>query len=60
MAQFNQMELNQIREIVSNHQTVSCKLKDYAQQCSDPQIKQMFEQSSNEAQQAAQNLLNML
>ena len=60
MAQLTQVELNSIREIVMGHQTMSSKLSDYAQKCQDPQIKQMFEQASQEAQKSSQNLLNML
>jgi len=60
MAQLNQMELNSIREIVAGHQTMAAKLTDYASKCQDTQIKQMFEQASQEANKSAQNLLQML
>lgn len=60
MPNFNQMELNSIREVVGAHVTSAVKLKEYADKCQDPQIKQMFHKSSQEATQAAQNLINML
>ena len=60
MSNFSQSELNSIREMVVCHQTASAKLAGYSQQCQDAQIKQMFSQASNQAQTAAQNLLQML
>lgn len=60
MANFNQSEFNSIREIAGAHQTMACKLSDYANQCQDPQIKQMFSQASESAKQSAKNLTQML
>lgn len=60
MAKLNQQELNSIREVVTSHQTMSSKLSTYANQCQDPNIKQMFTQASQEASKSAQNLIQML
>ncbi len=60
MQNFNQSELNSIRELVTGHQTMSAKLSAYANQCQDQQIKQMFSQASQQAQQSAQKLIQML
>ena len=60
MANLTQVELNSIRETVASHKTVAAKLCNYAQQCNDPQIKQMFQQASTEADKSANNLLQML
>ncbi len=60
MANFTQSELNSIREMVTSHQTISSKLKSYADQCQDSNIKQMFNQASQQAQKSAQNLIQML
>lgn len=60
MSQLNQMEVNSIREIVECHQTTAAKLEDYAKQCDDARIKQMFEQASQEAKQSCQKLTQML
>lgn len=60
MSNFTQMEFNTIREMVTSHQTAAKKLNDYSVQCTDPQIKQMFEQSACEAKKSAQNLIDML
>lgn len=60
MANLNQAEFNSIREITLAHQTMACKLENYANQCQDPQIKQMFTQASESAKQSAQKLTQML
>jgi hypothetical protein len=54
------MEANSIREIVGCHQTSSAKLAAYAEACQDQQIKQMFQQASQEAKTGAQKLIQML
>ena len=56
----NLSELNSIRECVTSHQTVAAKLDDFANKCSDPQVKQMFSQASKQATQAASKLTQML
>ncbi|MCL2049588.1 MAG: hypothetical protein FWG87_12785 [Defluviitaleaceae bacterium] len=60
MQNLKQSELNWIREVVSAHNMSASKLHTYSEQVQDPQIKQMFAQSSTKARQAAQNLLQML
>ncbi len=60
MGQLNQMELQNLRHLIGSHQTISVKLNDYAQQCTDPQIKQMFQQAGQSAQGTAQKLMTFL
>jgi len=60
MSNLNQSELNSIREVVGGHQTSACKLEDYANMCTDPNIKQMFSQGSKDAKKNAQDLINMI
>ena len=60
MATLTQVELNSIREMVASHRTTAVKLCNFADQCSDPKIKQMFSQASTEANKSADNLLHML
>lgn len=55
-----QQELQAIREIASGHVTMSKKFGVYASQVQDPQIKQMFQQASIDAQTTATNLTNSL
>ncbi|SNR94607.1 Coat F domain-containing protein [Anaerovirgula multivorans] len=60
MAQLNQLELQNLRHLISNHQMMVSKLNTYAQQCQDQQVKQMFQQSAQSAQGAAQKLMTFL
>ncbi len=60
MVNLNQSELCSIREVATGHQMMSAKFKAYAAQCQDAQLKQMFQNASMQAQQAAQNLIQML
>lgn len=56
MSQLNEMELQNIRHIAGNHKMIAAKLTDYANQCQDTQIKQMFQQAAQSAQQGVQKL----
>ena len=60
MATLTQVELSSIREMVASHTTTAVKLSNFAGQCSDPKIKQMFTQASSEATKSANNLMQML
>ncbi|MDR1067053.1 MAG: hypothetical protein LBL35_06450 [Clostridiales bacterium] len=60
MQNLTQPELNSIREVAMAHQTLHTKFTNYASQCNDPQIKQMFTKAATDAQNAAQNLIQML
>ncbi|GAB6086123.1 DUF1657 domain-containing protein [Alkaliphilus crotonatoxidans] len=60
MQQLNQMELQNLRHLIGSHQTISAKLNDYAQQCQDQQVKQMFQQAAQSAQNSAQKLMTFL
>jgi len=60
MAQLNQLELQHLRELISAHDTAYQKLSTYAQQATDPQLKQMFQQSAQDAQNTKQKLLSLL
>ncbi|HLS52406.1 MAG TPA: hypothetical protein VK031_00395 [Tissierellaceae bacterium] len=55
-----QQELNCIKEIACNHVTMSKKFEQYANQVQDPQLKQMFQKSSTDAETTAMNLINSL
>ena len=58
--QLTQIELENLREIVSSHQLMTTKLGEYANQCQDSQIKQMFQNGAQSAQTTVQNLTNSL
>ncbi|KNF07210.1 hypothetical protein CLPU_21c00280 [Gottschalkia purinilytica] len=60
LSQISQIELQNLREIVSSHQLMGKKLNEYANQCEDAQIKQMFQQAAQEANTTAQSLIQSL
>ena len=60
MVNLTQVELSSIREVASNHLSVASKLDDYANKCTDPQIKNMFSTSAQGARTSAQKLIDML
>ncbi|NLL70724.1 MAG: hypothetical protein GX238_06285 [Epulopiscium sp.] len=60
MTNLSHLELENIRHLVGSHETVAQKLCSYADQCTDPQIKQMFHQSSEDAKNTKQKLISFL
>ncbi|MDD2212547.1 MAG: hypothetical protein PHV56_06250 [Clostridia bacterium] len=60
MPQLNHMELQNLRHFIGSHETAAQKLKTYAQQCQDQQIKQMFQQSAQDAENTREKLLSFL
>ena len=60
LGNINQLELQNLREIIGAHQNMATKYDFYSNQCQDPQIKQLFKQSSQEAQTTVTNFINSL
>ena len=60
MGNINQQELQSLREIIGSHQNMITKYDFYSNQCQDPQLKQMFKQSSQDAQTTVTNFINSL
>ncbi len=60
LGNINQMELQSLREIIGAHQTMATKFDFYSNQCQDPNIKQLFKQSGQDAGTTATNLINSL
>lgn len=60
MSNLSLCELNSIREVVTCHQMTAHKLQDYSNKCSESQIKKMFGQAAQKAQDSADNLISML
>lgn len=56
----SQQDLQTVREIASGHIMMSNKFDFYSNQVQDAQLKQMFKQSSTDAQTTATNLVNSL
>ena len=60
MTQLNQQELQNLRHLIGSHDTSAKKLETYAQQATDPQVKQMFQKSAQDAKNTKQQLLSFL
>lgn len=60
MTQLNQMELQNLRHLIGSHETSFQKLSTYAQQATDPNIKQMFQKSAQDAKNTKQKLVSLL
>ncbi|NLJ78142.1 MAG: hypothetical protein GX329_02155 [Tissierellia bacterium] len=60
MGSINQLELQNLREIIGSHQTMVTKFDFYSNQCQDPQLKQLFKQSSQDAQTTVTSFINSL
>ena len=60
MAELNQVELQNLRLLIGAHDTSYQKLNTYASQCVDPQIKQMFTKSAQDALNTKQKLMSFL
>jgi hypothetical protein len=56
----SQLELQNLRHLIGSHATAEKKLKFYASQCQDSQIKQMFEQSAQSACDTRKKLMSFL
>ncbi len=60
MVQLNELELQNLRHLIGCHDTANKKLLQYAQQATDPQIKQIFQKSAQDALNAKQKLMSFL
>ena len=60
MQKLNEVELQNVRHLVGAHDTSYQKLTSYAENCTDPQIKQMFQKSAQDALDTKQRLMGFL
>lgn len=60
MSQLNQIELQNLRHLISSHDTAYQKMQAYSQQSTDPQVKAFFEKSAKDAQDTKQKLMSFL
>lgn len=56
----NQLELQNLRHLIGSHATAEKKLRFYAQQCQDAQVRQMFEQAAQSAVDTRNKLMSFL
>ena len=60
MSNLNQIELQHLRHLIGAHQNVYQKLNMYSAQSVDPQIKQLFTKSAQDALNTKQKLMSFL
>lgn len=60
MTDLNQMELQHLRHLIGAHENVYQKLNTYSSQAVDPQIKQLFAKSAQDALNTKQKLMSFL
>ncbi len=60
MSDLNQVELQNLRHLIGGTETNYQKLNTYAQQAVDPQIKQVFTKSAQDALNTKQKLMSFL
>ncbi len=60
MATLTQVELQNLKHLISAHDTSYQKFNTYASQCVDPQIKQMFTKAAQDSLNTKQKLLTFL
>lgn len=60
MSQLNQIELQNLRHLIGAHETACQKLQAYAEQATDPEIKQLFKDGAQDAMKTKQQLLGFL
>lgn len=60
MANLNQIELQNLKHLINTQEISYQKLNTYASQAVDPQIKQMFTKSAQEALNTKQKLMAFL
>lgn len=60
MANLSQVELQNLRHLIGAQDTSYQKLNSYASNCVDPQVKQLFTKSAQDALTTKQKLLTFL
>ena len=60
MANLNKMELQNLRHFIRQHETIHQKVNTYSAQAVDPQIKQLFTKSAQDALNTKQKLMSFL
>ena len=60
MANLNQLELQNLRHLIGAHCTIEKKLNFCAQQCTDPQLKQILTKDAQDAKTNKDKLMTFL
>lgn len=60
MQNLTELEVENLRHLIGGHATIINKLDQYAQACTDPQLKQMLEKDAQDARNTKQQLMTFL
>ena len=60
MANLSELELQNLRHLIGGYDTTHCKMKEYAADSKDPQIKQFFEKGAKSAMDNKNQLMKFL
>lgn len=60
MKNLSQLELQNLRHLIGAHETVANKLDDYAKQCTDKELCDMFKSDAQDARNSKEKLMNFL
>lgn len=60
MAEISILDLQNLRHLIGGYETTHCKMTDYANAATDPQVKQLFQDAANSAMKNKQDLMKFL
>ncbi|AWZ48478.1 hypothetical protein C3495_06450 [Clostridiaceae bacterium 14S0207] len=60
MTNLSQLELQNLRHLIGSHETIANKLDDYAKQCTDKELCNMFKCDAQDARNSKEKLMNFL
>ena len=60
MAEISVLDLQNLRHLIGGYDTTHCKMTDYANQATDPEVKQLFQDAANSALKNKQDLMKFL
>lgn len=60
MNEISVLDLQNLRHLIGGYDTTHCKMQAYAQEATDPKVKQFFEKSAQSALQTKQQLMQFL
>ena len=60
MANISELDLQNLRHLIGGYDNTHCKMQAYAQQATDPKVKQFFEKGAKSAMENKEQLMKFL
>ena len=60
MTDISILDLQNLRHLIGGYETTHCKMSDYANQATDPKVKQLFQDAADSAMKNKQDLMRFL